>query len=153
MNTYIRRRDNLSRQPYCWLLAAALLACGPAWADCTVSAQSVVFGSYDVFSPTPLDGVGRVDVSCDPSASYTVALSSGGGSYSQRQMANGGTLMNYNLYTGVSRTTVWGDGTSGSATVAGSGLAASHNVYGRIPAQQNLIEGSYTDVIIVTLTF
>ena len=122
-------------------------------ADCTVNAQSVAFGSYDVFSAQALDGTGNVSVNCSPSAGYTVSLSSGGGSYSQRQMASANDVLNYNLYTSASRSTVWGDSTGGTSTVGGNGESANHTVYGRIPAGQNRKAGSYGDTIIVTVTF
>ena len=32
--------------------------------SCSVSVTSVAFGTYNVFSPTPLTGTGSVDVSC-----------------------------------------------------------------------------------------
>jgi spore coat protein U-like protein len=130
------------------MLAAPVLR-----ADCTVSAQSVAFGSYDVFSAQPLDGAGNVSVNCSPSASYTVTLSAGGGSYSQRQMSSANDVLNYNLYTNASRSIVWGDGSAGTSTVGGSGESANHTVYGRVPAGQNRKVGSYGDTIIVTVTF
>ena len=122
-------------------------------ADCTVSAQSVAFGSYDVFSAQALDGTGNISVNCLPSAGYSLALSTGGGSYNQRQMASADDVLNYNLYTSASRSTVWGDGTGGTGTVGGSAESANHTVYGRIPAGQNRKAGSYGDTIIVTVTF
>jgi spore coat protein U-like protein len=130
-----------------------MLAVPALRADCTVSAQSVVFGSYDVFSAQPLDGAGNVSVNCSPSASYTVSLSTGGGSYSQRQMSGSNDVLNYNLYTNASHSIVWGDGSGGTGTVGGSGESANHTVYGRVPAGQNRKAGNYGDTIIVTVTF
>lgn len=136
------------------LVTFLLTVASPALpADCTVSAQSVLFGNYDVFSTQPLDGAGTINVSCSPSASYSLSLSIGGGSYSQREMAGSGDLLFYNLYTAASRTVVWGDGSAGTATVGGSGANVNYTIYGRIPAQQNLKTGSYGDSIIVTVTF
>ena len=50
---------------------------------------------------------------------------------------------------------VWGDATSGTVTVNGTGIGVNvnHAVYGRIPALQNVNAGSYSDIIIVELTF
>lgn len=136
------------------LLFLGLLLIAPGlWADCTVSAQSVVFGNYDVFSAQPLDGAGNIGVSCSPGASYTLSLSTGGGSYSQRELTGDTHILYYNLYTSASRSVVWGDGIGGTGTVSGSGEGANHTVYGRIPAGQNLPVGSYSDTIIVTVTF
>jgi spore coat protein U-like protein len=135
------------------LFALLLLAAPALRADCTVSAGGVAFGSYDVFNPSALDGAGTVSVNCSPAASYSLGLSSGGGSYSQRQLSNLSTTLNYNLYTDASHSVVWGDGTGGTGTVAGNGESNNHVVYGRIPAQQNATAGSYGDTIIVTVTF
>jgi spore coat protein U-like protein len=136
------------------LIFLGLLLVAPGlWADCTVSAQSVIFGNYDVFSVQPLDGAGNIGINCSPGASYTLGLSTGSGSYSQRKLANGAQILYYNLYTSPSRSVVWGDGTGGTGTVSGSGESANHTVYGRIPAGQNLPVGSYADTIIVTVTF
>jgi spore coat protein U-like protein len=146
-SSYHYRRRGLA------LFALLLLAAPALQADCTISASGVAFGSYDVFSPYALDGAGLVSVNCSPESSYSLGLSSGGGSYSQRKLSNGAAMLNYNLYTDASRSVVWGDGTGGTGTVAGSGENNDHVVYGRIPAQQNTAAGSYGDMIIVTVTF
>jgi spore coat protein U-like protein len=106
-----------------------------------------------VFSPTALNGAGTVSVACSPATSYSVGLSTGNGSYSQRRLSSGSATLDYNLYTDASRSIVWGDGTSGSSTVGGNGESVDHTVYGRIPAQQNVTAGNYGDTVIVTVTF
>jgi spore coat protein U domain-containing protein, fimbrial subunit CupE1/2/3/6 len=138
-----------------WLLAATLLGASlPAWSvTCSVGATGVDFGSYDVFSNVDSDGAGSVSVSCDAAASYSIAISSGSGSYASRWMANGAHQLAYNLYREASRSTVWGDGTGGSAVVNGSGTGATHTVYGRIPSRQNAYAGSYSDNIVVIVTY
>ncbi len=147
-------RTNLSARPMVSMLAVVLaMAAQQTWAACSVHAQAVSFGSYDVFSKLHLDGTGIIDVSCSPSIVYTISLSPGGETYVQRQMASGGAVLDYNLYTNASRTVVWGDGTGATATVSGSGTSASHTIYGRIPAGQNKPVGSYSNTITLTLTF
>lgn len=137
------------------LLALTLLAAPlPAWsATCSISTTGVNFGSYDVFSNLSSDGVGSVSVNCDAAASYSIAISSGNGSYASRWMASGAHQLAYNLYREASRSTVWGDGTGGSAVVNGSGTGATHTVYGRIPSRQNVHAGSYSDNIVVIVTY
>jgi len=120
---------------------------------CTANATGVVFGTYDPFSSAALDSTGSVSVTCSSSTSYTIALSAGQGSFANRTLSSGAHLLAYNLYTDVLRTTVWGDGSGPTATVAGSGTSTSFNVYGRIPALQNAYIGSYTDAIVVTVNF
>lgn len=138
-----------------WLLAATLLGTSlSAWSvTCSVSATGVNFGSYDVFSNVNSDGAGSVSVSCDGDASYSIAISSGNGSYASRWMARDAHQFAYNLYREASRSTIWGDGTGGSAVVSGSGTGATHTVYGRIPSRQNVYAGSYSDNIVVIVTY
>ncbi len=138
-----------------WLLAVALAMTAPqGWAaTCSLNVTGVNFGGYNVFSNVALDSAGNIGVSSDVSAEYTIALSKGGGSYEQRVMSSGAYSLNYNLYTDAARTGVWGDGNGGFAIVSGSGTSVNHVVYGRIPARQNVTVGSYSDSIIVTLTF
>jgi spore coat protein U-like protein len=113
----------------------------------------VSFGSYDPLSFEPLDGVGNIAVRCDADTSFTISLSSGSGSYAARQMTSGAHALEYNLFTDPSRLTVWGDGSAGSATLTASASSAEEAVYGRIAARQNVPTGTYTDVVVVTITY
>lgn len=141
------------RMPCRPLAAALAMAALPGWAACTLSVQGVAFGSYDVFSYQSVDSTGNISVTCDVATAYSISISPGTGSYATRSMANGPHRLNYNLFTDATRTTVWGDGTSGSGVVAGNGTMANHTVFGRIPARQNLHIGAYSDNLTVTLTF
>jgi spore coat protein U-like protein len=152
------------------LAAIAALAGGDARAiDCAVFTTGVAFGVYDPTVATPTDSTGRVRLRCMHTgggaarANYTIALSAGnGGGYAQRQLRAGPGVLDYNLFNLEARTRVWGDGTQGSALVSGSLLVnrgafsvveAEHPIYGRIRAQQPADPGSYSDTILVTLTF
>lgn len=125
----------------------------PCRAACTVSTTSVAFSTYDVFNTLSADITGTVTVRCNPSAAYSLSLSTGAGTYASRTLLNGSFTLSYNLYTDATRSTIWGDGSSGTSTVAGNAKNATHTVYGRIPARQNAHMGSYTDTIIVTITY
>ena len=122
---------------------------------CTLNVTGVNFGSYDVFSNSALDSTGNIDVNCPSGVGYSIALTAGGGTYTQRIMNSGGHSLNYNLYTDANRAVVWGDAVSGTVTVNGTGISVNvnHAVYGRIPARQNVRAGSYSDIVIVELTF
>ena len=137
-----------------WLIVAFALTAQQGHA-CTLNVTGVNFGSYDVFSNAALDSTGNIDVNCDSGVGYSMALTAGGGTHTQRVMNSGGHRLNYNLYTAANRAVVWGDATSGTVTVNGTGIGVNvnHGVYGRIPALQNLHAGSYSDIIIVELTF
>lgn len=137
-----------------WLIVAFALTAQQGHA-CTLNVTGVNFGSYDVFSNSALDSTGNIDVNCPNGVGYSMALTAGGGNYTQRVMSSGVHRLNYNLYTAANRAVVWGDATSGTVTVNGTGIGVNvnHGVYGRIPALQYVYPGSYSDIIIVELTF
>lgn len=147
-----------------FLVLAALA--GPASADvtCSVSSSGVSFGSYDVFSAVDNDAAGDIGVSCtgltdNSTAAYEILLSTGGGSYVSRLMASESNYLAYNLYTNSSYSTIWGDNSTGTDVISDSyslGLTTvtnNYSVYGRIPAGQNVLVGSYSDMLIVTVNY
>lgn len=136
---------------------------GVAQAACSVSATGVAFGIYDTTAASPNEATGTISVNCtllSGLGGYTISLSMGSsGSYAARTMTSGGSTLSYNLYTDAARTQIWGNGSGGSATVGSFALVAllgglgTHQVYGRIPARLAANPGSYTDTIIVTVTY
>src|SRR5438477_12539503 len=135
-------------------LSLSLAAPRTAQAACTISAGAAVsFGNYDWTVATPTDTVGSMTYTCTSTA--LVFLSTGSsGTYTQRTMLSGANVLGYNLYTDAARTQVWGDFfTGGTIQVAPAGTPAVLDVYGRIPAGQNVPPGSYTDSITVTFFF
>jgi spore coat protein U-like protein len=95
---------------------------------------------------------------------YSVALSPGvAGNFSPRRLAAGSARLDYNLFRDAGRTQVWGNGTSGSFLVTGNLRVGpgqgngtrtnAHDIFGRVPAQQDAAAGAYADTIVVTLTF
>jgi spore coat protein U-like protein len=139
------------------VLALMLAAAGPAHAACTISTTAVSFGGYDVFSPTPLDAQGQISVTCSLILSgFTVRLDRGGApSFSPRQLKQGTEPLNYNLYLDATRTIIWGDGTAGTQAFTAIVLAQTFllPVYGRIPANQNVTVGLYTNTVVATVSF
>jgi spore coat protein U-like protein len=156
------------------LAALALLAFAPAAlaaAVCTITSSTLAFGNYDVLDPAPTDSTTGITIICvrnPPPAfetvSYTLTLSVGGGTYANRTMANGANTIGYNLYTSPTMTpaTIWGDGTGGSTVVAASMLPlsgqnririATHTIYGRIPARQDVRVGTYTGSVVLTMNY
>lgn len=131
-------------------------------ATCSVSAAALNFGSY-----TPGAGAltanTALNVRCTNNTPFTVALNVGsttGGSMAQRLMADGANTLQYNLFTTVANTTVFGDGTGGSATQTGTGTglgsAVALTVYGQLPdtaTNQDAAPGSYSDTITATVTY
>lgn len=130
-------------------------------AQCNVSATTLAFGAVDPLGGN-VDQTSAVTVNCTKNSPYTVGLDAGTtptATIAQRKMGNGTDTMNYNLFTDVTRLSVWGNtiGTWVSGTGAGLGApqAQVHTVYGRVPSgQSNLAVGSYTEpTITVTVTY
>jgi spore coat protein U-like protein len=139
-----------------------LLAAIPARAlTCTaVSTTSVAFGAYDGRAGGPVDGQGGVDVTCDASVAFDIALNPGlhSSTFAPRRMghATKSYLLDYNLFLDPARTQVWGDGTNATFTQSGHGNGAAQNytIYGRIPGLQTGVGvGDYSDSVTVTVTY
>jgi spore coat protein U-like protein len=138
-----------------WPAMAALLVHthAAAAAGCSVNTLGVNFGVYDVFSSQPADISGSITVSCAASTGYSVGISTGFGSYSVRIMTNGQYTLSYNLFTDAARTSIWGDGTGGTATVNATDTGNTYSVYGRVAPRQNVAVGDYNDLVTVTVTY
>ena len=153
-------------------LAAAFAVIAPTAADaasCTVSATGVAFGIYVPTPATPTDNTGTVTVTCSAVAQpvqYTIALNAGqnsGGSFSNRRMRNAtsDTFLSYQLYANSTRTTIWGNDSGGTSTVADSyfcvlcvNQSRNYTAFGRLPGQQfSATPGVHTDTVTVTVTF
>jgi spore coat protein U-like protein len=139
-------------------LAMSLAACAAQAAiTCTPTTNTISFGTYNPLSASVLDGTGTFVIACTDSAgnknqtttvNYVVTLSG----QALRQMAPpaGTDRLNYNVYTDTLRSTVWGDGTGGSAVISGSvavpgrGTASTAPItyYGRIVAGQDVSAAS-----------
>lgn len=139
-------------------------ACGGLGCSCSVGTTAVAFGNYNPISATPVTANGNVAVTCSAlvifTASYVISMNAGNsGSFATRFMNLTGNHLNYNLYTTVARTIIWGNGTAGTGTVSDSytaiGLSETRNytVFGLLPALQALPAGTYTDTITVTVTY
>ena len=150
----------------CWCGLTPGLAA--AAVSCTASATGPVFGNYNPLSPTPTVANGLVQVTCTllsggaTTVNLVTSYSTGAsGNYVTRTMLSGANKLNYNLYFDAAYTLIRGNGTGGSQT-GGASLAlsrgtptasASGTIYGRIPAAQDPAAGSYTDTIVLTVTY
>lgn len=143
------------RLPACLVFFLLPLLAGAAQAACTVAVTPVDFGSYSPFLNAPSDSMGQVTVNCTEAQTYMVGMNAGlhaGGAFTGRRLSNGDTYLAYQLYTDAAHTTIWGDGSGGSATVsrASSDVIA---LYGRIPAHQSVSAGTFNDTILITITY
>jgi spore coat protein U-like protein len=130
--------------------------------SCSIgSIASVAFGSYDIFSGSPLDSTGTVTYRCDNvGGADTIIVQLGKGSstsYSPRTLIQGSYELHYNFYLDAARSSIWGDGTSGTSEygpiLPSDGVDTDLTIYARVPAAQNAHVGAYSDTVVVTLVF
>ncbi len=142
------------------LLSAALAQA----ATCLVVTTGVAFGAYNPVNGSASDSSGTITVTCTTltltTVSYTVTLGTGAGlSYTPRVMSSGANSLPYNLYTDSGRSLIWGSGSGGTSSVTHTSslpigtTVQIHTVYGRIPANQAVRAGSYSDSVVVTVTY
>jgi spore coat protein U-like protein len=134
--------------------------------NCHVKVLPTIFGTYLPAQASPTDTAGSIQLRCvgRPRASQptfvTVNISGGSsGLAASRFMQSGTAPLAYNLFKDAARIQVWGDGTNGTTglvqTVPSDQkvVRVEIPVYGRIPAQQDAVPGSYDDTVIVTVEF
>ena len=123
---------------------------------CSVSAATLNFGSTGVLRAA-LDAMSSVTVTCTNGAPYTVALDgglSGATNPAQRKMSQAAQTITYGLYQDAGRATPWGDSAGvNTAAGTGSGLAQTFTVYGRVPAQNTPAPGTYSDTVVMTISY
>jgi spore coat protein U-like protein len=134
------------------------------------SASALAFGTY-----TPAGGVidqdSSIVVRCSNGTTYGIGLSAGsaaGSTIAQRLLTSAtvASTLEYNLYIGAARTTVWENPSNaaavatnqgGTGTGMGAAQAITHTVYGRLAdstSNQNALPATdYTSTITVTLNY
>ena len=118
---------------------------------CAVATSPVVFLNVGLAS---VQANGSVTVTCTNSGSFTVELDGGGSADIANRTLSHTTLsgsFNYQLYLDSGRTTVWGDGVTGS-TQSGTGPSDTLIVYGETTSTP-ILAGSYADTVQVTVTY
>jgi spore coat protein U-like protein len=172
--TYTQSFSGANAALYYTIFVGAAPSCSTSWTNggsfafgvtanvtnnCNVNATNVNFGSSGLLT-SPLTATGVITAQCTANDSYSIALNAGtttGASLGNRQMVLSGqsSTINYQLYTSAGRTTIWGDGTSGTATLGAvaTGSNQTYTVYGLVPAQSTPMPGAYTDTVTATVTY
>jgi spore coat protein U-like protein len=136
---------------FCGILKAEIAVSG-----CTIGVTPINFGTYDTFSSNPLDTAGTITVNCTGDvnkANVALGVSSTSGTFNPRRMKRfgGSDLLDYNIYTDVTKTVIFGDGTGGTRDVQvkrqGPPVPWSEIVstYARIPPGQDVPAGRTPD--------
>jgi spore coat protein U-like protein len=139
-----------------WIGPLAAALCNISVAACSVRIPlGLAFGTYDVFSSQDRLGAGSIEVTCDQPFAITLSAGTNSNDYHARRMLGPSGYLSYNLYSDTTRLAVWVDSSDPTHAVSGSGTgqAQSFDVYGRIPAGQNVSVGTYSDSVLVLVTF
>ena len=140
--------------------------------NCTISATSLAFGSYDPIvanKTTALNGTATVTVACVKGSTPTIGLGLGNyalsGTRRMRHATSTGEFLSYeinkppNVSAGTActfpGTSPWGNSGVGLFTPAAAPdkNSRSFNVCGTVPAGQNVEVGIYTDVVVASVNF
>jgi spore coat protein U-like protein len=141
-------------------MAAVLITSAAQAASCQVSASGINFGSFSPLTLNFVDSTGTITVNCIDVVAYSVALSTGNGSYNLRSLVLGTNRLDYNLYRDAAYQQVWGDGSGGdNFLVSGANPVNGQNyvytVYGRITLSTNrgAQVGSYADSVSIIVNY
>ena len=127
----------------------------------TSGGGTLTFGNYDptgANTATPLAQVSAFQLHCSIGTAAAILLSQGMNPDAAstdaapvRNLANGSAKLNYQLYTSPAQANVW-DNVHGMAQMA-NGTPQTINIYGTIPAGQNVPPGTYTDTVTITVNY
>jgi spore coat protein U-like protein len=125
--------------------------------NCTLAVTPVIFGAYNVFDTLPNNNSGgKVTIDCGTGEDVNVEVSLSTGQsndYISREMKSGTDQMHYNIYTTAARTSVWGSSTGGSSVMTAHHGHFMMNLFGRIPPEQDVSVGIYSDSLTVIVNF
>lgn len=136
-----------------------ILFTGKGFSFCTVNVSEISFSEYNPLSAFPVDYSGTIEIYCKKTSNVTVSIGpSPNSGFNPRKMTNAesGETLNYNLYTNANRTLIWGDGSQGTSTMRVNVKKNSTEyltVYGRVFAGQDVGIGTYTDNLIVSISY
>ena len=132
--------------------------------SCTISAGAMTFASYDPTATVDNDATATITSTCTAGGAAIITMSQGsraqGGSTDAaplRAMFNGSEGapedLLYQLYSDSAGGTVWGNTDATGKSITADGTAQTFTVYGRIPKDQTVTAGSFTDSVAVTLSY
>ncbi len=124
---------------------------------CRVAASTLDFGSIGLLGSIR-DAASALSVTCSNGTAYTAALDNGLGAgvtgpTARKMTGPASATVTYGLYRDAARSLPWGTGVGLVYSGTGAGTAQNVPVYGRVPVQATPAPGSYSDTIVVTITY
>lgn len=125
-------------------------------AGCNLTTANLTFPNTGVLNSS-VSGQTTLGVGCTSQTPYSISLDNGGKGTSptaRRMVSAASDAVIYGLYRDSARTLAWGSAASGLGTSSvGTGTQQAFTVYGLVSAQTTPKPGTYTDRIVVTLTY
>jgi spore coat protein U-like protein len=167
----LERRATITRGPALTVLCLALAWSARASAavvfSCAVSASGINFGLYNPLNAAGDQAAGNWTVTCtatgagSATVAGTLTLSTGqSGQYATRYMASGTNQLDYNVYLMPNNQQIIGNGLGSTYAPSASGTVTAGQVYqvagtfyGFIPGLQEVAPGTYTDTLVITVTY
>jgi spore coat protein U-like protein len=137
-------------------LVVAAFALPARAGNCRIHVGALAFGTYDPFSPVPLDALGTVGYDCRNEPGAVIALGRGSSpTFSPRTLRNGaGAVLEYDVYVDAARTAIFGDGSApGTVVQAVDDKRQTAVLYARIRAGQQAAPGAYSDTLVISILF
>ena len=125
--------------------------------SCELNVGALDFGNIPALLNNPVAGQATIDVRCTADTTYRVDLGLGSGTGAtgptDRRMMNGLATLIYGLYQDAAHGQPWGNTVGNSRSGTGAGGSQTLTVYGQIAAGQTTRTGTYSDSVVVTLTY
>ena len=123
------------------------------------SSPTMNFGAYDPLAAAPLTGSVVLSVRCTKGATVQIGIYNGNNSAnapagSNRAMTDGTDYLGYDFFQDNTYATLWTSSGAGLYSyVAASNAPTPINIYGRVPASQNVGNGIYNDSVVVEVIY
>lgn len=132
--------------------------------SCTISAGAMTFASYDPTAAADNDATATITSTCTTGGAAVITMGQGNRAQTGstdaiplRAMFNGDEGgpedLDYHLYSDSAGGTVWGNTGGTGKAITADGTAQNFTAYGRIPKNQTVGAGSFSDSVAVTLTY
>lgn len=132
--------------------------------NCDITANPLAFGKYDPLNSTDATATSAITLTCVKNTPVVgVELSGVVAASGIRQMTNGSSTLNYQIYKAgdaagtpctAGTLTVWGTGNDAlKPGIASDASAKSYNLCGVITAKQSVDAGDYKDTLTATVSY
>ena len=121
---------------------------------CSLTGGTLNFGTYVSGQTNDLDVAGAINFANCATGTLVFALDGGtNGNENDRKMKSGESTLSYQIHRTAARNANWGTGANSQSIQLLATQSGKIDVYGRIPKNQAIAAGAYTDTVTITMTF